>query len=458
VRRALTLAAALLLALPAAAQNARPPAAPPGAERARPLTLDEAERLLVERNLAVIAAQRGVDQARALRLVASSLPPGQVTVGNTFLEFQERQRGGPAAPRGRAPDNNLLVGLTMLVELGGKRELRTRLAEENIGVAEALVLDALRGQVLALRQGFYAALGARANLDVALATRASLERTEALLRRQVQDGARAEVDLLTFQASRPAFEAEVPNAAQAYAAAAAQVAVALALDAAVPAQRVGALPALPIDLRGRFDRVPEPGVTRDALAEAVARRPDVVAAERLARAGAAGTSLAEAARWRDVTVNGTWGRSQLSQDQPTAAQPLIANNQFTVSLGVPIFTRRIVEGNIGAAQGAQAQAEVQARAVLLQARAEFATAWSAQEQARALLRLYTGGALSRAEQAYRSTETAYLAGGRTLLEVLDTLRTLNATRIATNNARAAYLIALAQLEAASGVAGLSPRP
>jgi outer membrane protein TolC len=377
VRRALALAAALLLALPAAAQNARAPGALPGAERARPLTLDEAERLLVERNLAVIAAQRGVDQARALRLVASSLPPGQVTVGNTFLEFQERQRGGPAAPRGRGPDNNLLVGLTVLVELGGKRELRTRLADENIGVAEALVLDALRGQVLALRQGFYAGLGARANLEVALATRTSLERTEALLRRQVQDGARAEVDLLTFQASRPAFEADVPNAAQAYAAAAAQVAVALALDAAAPAQRVGALPALPIDLRGRFDRAPEPGVTREALADAVARRPDVVAAERIARAGAAGTSLAEAARWRDVTVNGAWGRTRLSQDQPAAAQPLIANNQFMVSLGVPIFTQRIVEGNIGAAQGAQAQAEAQARGVLLQARAEFATAWSA---------------------------------------------------------------------------------
>lgn len=452
------LLALLLAASPALAQNGRP-APLPGAERARVLALDEAERLLIERNLAVIAAQRGVDQARALRLVAGSLPPAQLVVGNTFLEAQERQRGGLSAPRGRGPDSNILVGLTALVELGGKRELRTRFAEENIGVAEALVLDALRGQVLLLRQAFFLALGARANFEVALATRGSLDRTEALLRRQVQDGARAEVELLAFQASRPAFEADLPNAAQAYAAAVAQVAAVLALDAAAPvaAARPGGLPALPVDVRGRFDRAPEPGATRAALADAVQSRPDVVAAQRLAQAGAANTSLAEAARWRDLSVSGSWGRTRLSQDQPEVAQPLVAHNQFTVSVGVPIFTRRIVEGNIGAAQGAQAQAEAQARAALLQARAEFATAWSAQEQSRALLRLYTGGALARAEQAFRSTEQAYLAGGRSLLEVLDALRTLNATRLAANNARAAYLVALAQLEAASGVAGISPR-
>jgi outer membrane protein TolC len=453
--RALLLLAALLAAAPAPSPGL---AQRPAPERARALTLEEAERLLVERNLAVIAAQRGVDQARALRLVASSIRPMEVTVGNSWFEVQER-RGGGGTARGYSPGNNILVGLTAVVELGGKRELRTRLAEENIGVAEAQVLDALRGQVLALRQGFIAALAARANLDVALAVRSSLERTEALLRRQVQDGARAEVDLLTFQASRPAFEAELSLAAQAHAAAVAQVAALLALDAAAvaPSPRPGALPALALDLRGRLDRTPEPALTRAQLAEAVQHRPDVVAAARLAQAGAANTNLAEAGRWRDVTLNGNWGRSRLSQDQPVTAQPLVANNQFTLSLSVPLFTGRIVEGNIGAAQSQQAQAEAQARAALLQARAEFATAWSAMEQARNLLRLYTGGALTRAEQAYRSVETAYQSGGRSLLEVLDALRTLNATRLAANNARAAYLAALAQLEAASGTAGISPR-
>jgi outer membrane protein TolC len=158
-----------------------------------------------------------------------------------------------------------------------------------------------------------------------------------------------------------------------------------------------------------------------------------------------------------VTANAAWGRSRLSQDQPASSRQFDANNLFTFNLSVPIFTNRITQGNIGVAQNQQLAYEAQARLAMLQARAEFATAWASYEQSRNLLRLYTGGALGRAELAYRSTQEAYLAGGRNLIDVLDALRTLNLTRVATNNARVAYLTALAQLELATGVGGLAPR-
>lgn len=457
--RAWLLMLALLAPLPAAAQNRPQPAPLPNAQGARAVTLAEAERLLMERNLAVVAAQRGVDAARAQRLIASSRPPPTVSVGNTFAEFREVQGSGAQAPRGRFFDSNVNVGLSMLIELGGKRELRTRLAEENIGVAEAQVLDALRMQLFQLRQSFIAALAARANFEVALANRASLDRTQALLRRQLQDGALPEGDLLRFQASRLPFEADVTSAATAYAAAVAQVAALLAFDAAnvSPAARASGLPPVALDVRGRLDTRAEPGVRRAVLAEAVQNRADVVAALRQSQAAGVNTNLAEAGRWRDVTLNGGWDRSRLSQDLPESSRALTANNQFTFNLSVPLFTDRIVRGGIGVAQGQQAQAAAQAQAALLQARADFAAAWTNYEQSRALLRLYTGGALTRAEQAYRSSEQAFLAGGRNLLDVLDALRTLNATRLAANNARAAYLNALATLEAATGVSGLTPR-
>ena len=492
--KVLCLSAALLAALPAAAQNT-PPGAPPGrAEQRRQatpgqaamplasgtqvLTLDEAERLLVDRNLSVIAARRGVDIARAQRLVSSSIPPPIVSAGNTFGQFNETGsrpagagRPGPiSGARFLSPTNNVNAGLQVLVELGGKRELRTRLADENIGAAEALVLDALRGQLYTLRQNFFAALGARANLEVALTNRAGLDRTEALLRRQLRDGAIPEGDLLRFQASRVAFENDVVTNAQAYAAAIAQIAVTLAADAAdfrpappPPARGAAADPvratlsSLAFDVRGRFDLTPDLGISRDELGGAVQNRPDVVAALRQASAAGANVALAEAARWRDVTVNAGASRSRLNQDLPAAVVPLDANTQFTVQLSVPIFTRRIVEGNVGVASGQAGRADAQARAALLQARADFATAWSAVEQSRALLSLYTGGALARAEAAYRSAEQAYLAGGSSLIEVLDALRTLNTTRLAANTARTNYLTALAQLELATGVGGISPR-
>lgn len=461
------------------------------------LTLTIAEQLMVERNLTVLAARKGVDIARAQRLVANQLPPPTVSAGNTAAQFNETERRPFDGGRGYGPNNNVNAGLTVLVERGGKRTLRTSVAEANISVAEAQVLDALRAQLFALRQNFLQALQARANLEVALQNRASLDRTENLLRRQLRDGAIPEGDLLRFQANRVQFEQDVTTAALGYAQNVAQLAPLLATDAAAFQPGAGQLlalgiaptvpeapppappargrraaavppPSVPVvqtilspvafDVQGRFDTRADLGMTRDELAQAVPHRPDVLVALRQAGAAAANTLLAEAARSRDVTVGAGWSRTRLPQNLPqvSSATPF-ANNQFTLNFSVPIFTRGIVEGNVGIAAGQQAQAEAQARLMLFQARADFAGAWAAYEQGRVLLGLYTGGAIARAEEAYQSTERAYLAGGRSLIDVMDALRTLNATKAAANNARYAYLVALAQLEAATGASGAMPQ-
>ncbi|MBX6373699.1 MAG: TolC family protein [Acetobacteraceae bacterium] len=430
----------------------------------RSLTLEEAERLLVERNLALVAARRGVDVARAQRLVASSPPPPQAAIGNTFGQVWESGRYGP---RILGPNNNLSLGLSIVIERGGKRELRTRLADEQIGVAEAQVLEALRGQVFQLRQAFLGALLARANLDVALANRAALDRTEALLRRQAREGQIPEGDVVRFQASRPAFEADAATAAQNYAAAVAALAALLAEDAAAgtgetPTRaavrpRTGTLTPTAIAPRGRLDANAVPGVTREQLVEAAEHRPDVVAAARAAAAAAANRALAEAGRSRDVTLGLSASRARADQEVPGGGERAAHLDAAGFTISIPIFTGRIVEGNIGIAAAQQAQAEAQARAALLSARADVAAAWAAWEQARALRALYDSGALRRAEEAYAIAERAYLAGGRSLLDVLDALRTLNATRTAANQARYSALLALAMLEQASGVTGLMPR-
>ena len=108
--RAILAAGALapLLAAPAVAQEA-PGATSPTARTARParapraslpaqaplpihapaLTLAEAEALLVDRNLAVIAARRGVDVARAQRLVANTRPAGSIGYSQTTGQVNE---------------------------------------------------------------------------------------------------------------------------------------------------------------------------------------------------------------------------------------------------------------------------------------------------------------------------------------------------------------------------------
>lgn len=455
---------------PRAARPARSttPADAPLPIRAPVLTLAEAEAQLVDRNLAVIAARRGVDVARAQRLVANTRPAGSIGYGQTTAQVNEGGRfRSYSGERYISPLNNASLNLSFTIERGGKRELRTRLAEEQISVAEAQVLDALRGQVFTLRQFFVQALQARANLQVALANRGSLNSTEGLLSRQVQEGAIPESDLLRFQASRLPFEQDVANAAQSYAAAAAQVAALLGVDASrtpdAAARNAGRDPVASIlagmafDLRGRFEATPPLDLSRETLADALPNRPDVLAATRAVNAADANTRLAEAGRSRDVSVNGNLTRTELSQDLPNAARPLRANDTLGIGLSVPIFTSRLTEGNIAVANAQRGQAQAQAQAALAIAQSDLAVAWSAYVQARSLLDLTTGSALGRAEEAYRSTQAAYAAGGRTLLDTLDALRTLNATRVAGNAARAAYLNALAGLELATGIGGIAPR-
>jgi outer membrane protein TolC len=432
------------------------------------VTLAEAEALLLERNLAVVAARRGVDFARAQVLVADTFPSPQVGYSQSVAQANEGRRlrefGGF---RGVSPLNNASVSLTMTIERGGKRELRTRLAQEQVTVAEAQVLDALRVQLFALRQAFFSGLQARANLDVALANRTSLDNTEALLRRQVREGQIPEADLLRFQASRLAFAQDLAAAAQAYAQASAQVAALLGADATrvpegyAPARNdpvAAVLAPIPVDLRGRLDLVPPAPAARETLAEALPTRPDVLAATRNANAAAANTRLAEAGRSRDLTLQGSLSRTELSQDLPSSSTNPFASNSVGIGVSVPIFTRRLTEGNITSSLAQQGQAEAQARGALANAQADLASAWASYQQARALVDLTAGQVLRRAEEAYSATEAAYRAGGRTLLDVLDALRTLNSTRVSANAARAGLMLALAQLEQASGVGGISPRP
>jgi outer membrane protein TolC len=158
--------------------------------------------------------------------------------------------------------------------------------------------------------------------------------------------------------------------------------------------------------------VPELGIGRDELGAAVAGRADVVAAARQAEAANANQLLAESGRQRDVSVNGIYGRSRLSQDLPTSSRRLDAVDSFGLSVSVPIFTGRIVRGNVGIATAQAGQAQAAAQAALLQARAEFAAAWAAYRAGQgAGGPVQRGGAEAR-RGSYRSTEQAYLAGGR----------------------------------------------
>ncbi len=77
-------------------------------------------------------------------------------------------------------------------------------------------------------------------------------------------------------------------------------------------------------------------------------------------------------------------------------------------------------------------------------------AFTAYQISRARLRLFTGGALSTANDARHIEEIAYHDGAKALLDYLDAQRTYNQTLVDYNQARFDFLMSLYQLEFATG--------
>ena len=71
------------------------------------------------------------------------------------------------------------------IETGGKRHKRIDNAESQLQAAEAQVLDALRNQIFQMKTLYFSAVLARENQKVATEVLESVDRTEALIKRQV---------------------------------------------------------------------------------------------------------------------------------------------------------------------------------------------------------------------------------------------------------------------------------
>src|SRR5262245_28695251 len=119
---------AMTLPLAAAAQTPTP-IQPRGVSIPRKLTLAQAEQLLLQRNLAVLAAKYQVDALRAARLIASFKPNPALTLGAEQLNLSSRFfRNLARTDTETAAETTYTIRYDQLVERGGKREIRAELS------------------------------------------------------------------------------------------------------------------------------------------------------------------------------------------------------------------------------------------------------------------------------------------------------------------------------------------
>lgn len=426
------------------------------------LTLQQAEQLLIERNLAVTAAKYQIDASRAAKLIASFKPNPVLTVGGEQLTFAHPFHTDSNA----GAQTTLTLRVDKTIERGHKRELRTEQADYLVKANEAQMLDAIRTQIYQLRQAFNAATLARENLLLAEQTEQQYEQTEKLTATKVENGELPGLEVYRARAGRLQYEQAVLQAHTAYELAARDVLNLLGARvedvapastqtaAIIPAsfdrssdsssiektdapQFSASLRSAPVELVASFDDRPIAQNLEELRQGALAERPDVLAARYLVESAGRNVSLAQAQRVRDISVG-------------TEYQRVGSDNSVGGTMSIPLFLYNNQRAGIAQAEAQRKASEALLLQAELQATTDVEKAYQSYLSARRTLDLYGSQNLKQIEKLRSIAALSYKEGASSLFELLDAQRTYNAALTSLNQARADYQLALWQLEQAIG--------
>ena len=191
------------------------------------------------------------------------------------------------------------------------------------------------------------------------------------------------------------------------------------------------------DVDGDLAYAKYPIALDDLKRDALATRPDLLAAQQSLKLAQDTVALAFANRARDVT-------GEVEYDRAGDFNAL----GFGISIELPFHDRN--QGNIAHSQIAVRQAvesEIQARTSVL---TDVVTAYATFQTSEKVVALYQSGYLDQARQSLETTQYVYQRGSGSLLDLLDAERTYRATQLAYRQALAAYMTSAQQINFAVG--------
>lgn len=383
-----------------------------------------------QRNLELVAQRHAVSVAEAQIAVAKVFPDPVLSGGLAQVDIS-----GQSAPLMST------LGVTLPVELGGKRAGRVALARGEVGVAQAELGETWQRLRAAAATAYIDALAAQLVVERKRHTLASLERLVAVNEKRVQSGDVGDVALLQSRVECQRYRAEVLGADAD--ARAARLALWTFLNR--PALQDGGLPELP-PLDGSLSIAPRQFDGARLLQAAEHERPDVQVRRRTSEAAGARVALAGRNRWIDVSLNVSWQRSLFSD--PFASPQYDA---LSAMLSLPLPLSRMYRGELTAAEHAAQQAAAQVEATALRAAVEVTQALVRYRAAVERLSLYPQGMLNDAEHVHTAMLYSYQRGGASLLEVLAAQRTVDEVSLAYADALAEHARQLIALERAAGI-------
>ena len=391
---------------------------------------------LVRRALAsngeLAAARLEIERARG-RLRQAGLRP------NPTLDFEQTT----GRFTGATGESETSVGLSVPLELGGKRRKRIELAQAEFEAAEAEVADRerrLTNEVLGLYSEALAAIRELGTLEEL--NELDLQTTR-FVQARVNEGETAPIELnqLRVEVERlRSRRALVEGRLQ-------STLLRLKSLGGVPPQEL-------LRLRENIaaPSLPTPPASVDAAVDIALRtRPDLRLARLNEEVAQAGLRLARAQGVPDVTpfTRYSYGRSVFDDTPVGVLRDRDKLLTFGVSVEIPVFNRN--QGLKTEASAAISQAQKRREFLEAIVRSEVQSAFARYEAARAAISTFEQGVIPRAAENIRTIRAAYQIGAFSITDLLVEQRRLVDAQREFTEALAEQYRALADLQAATGV-------
>jgi cobalt-zinc-cadmium efflux system outer membrane protein len=418
---------ACALTIPAFAQRTGPTS----------ITLDEAIQMALQHNHNMLAMMTTIQQSQAEEITQNLRPNPTLFADWEYLPLGAPSHQNPNLYPGVSTkdylDNNTEgdIGLSYLIERGGKRRARLLAQKDITAQTRSLVADTGRGLTFQVATLFYNVQLAESTLELAEKDLKSFQQTVDMSEHQYQAGGISENDYLMIKLQLLQFESDVDQAQLARVQALSDLRQLLGYESV----------SQDYDVAGPFEYQPVKGNLEDLQLKALQNRPDLRAAQQGVIAANSQLVLQKAIGKQDVTVQGNYSHVNG-----------INAATFYGSIPLPIFNRN--QGEIARAHFAITQAQELEKATNGQALTDVYDAYQGLQSNAKVVLLYISKYLDVATRSRDISEYAYRHGGASLLNFLDAERSYRATQLAYRQALASYLLALEQLREAVGTRAL----
>jgi cobalt-zinc-cadmium efflux system outer membrane protein len=382
-----------------------------------PLTLQQALDMARAKNPTLLSGQQHVIATKANEITAGLRQNPNFTLSGADVSLPANNPSSPYTYVGN---------VNRLFERGQKRRWRLDIAQGTTDVTQSQYKDAERQTILQVKQAFTNMLAAKAALKIADDNLSSYRKTVELSKARRDAGDISETDFERIDLQLAEFESDYDNAKLNLTQASDQLQLTLGIER----------PTDSFDITGTLD---PPNLTESLPQieqQALAARPDYLAAEQAIRVADANIKLADADGTTDPTIGGEYERVGVYNSAG-----------FQVSIPLRIFDRNQGEKERTRYEAQSSRfAETAARNQVVN---DVEQAWAGYQAAIHLAARYNGHYLAEAAHVRDNLEFSYRRGGSTLLDYLDALRDYRQTNLDALSANQQLWLSVHQLSFAA---------